>query len=248
MNKYKIFHYELRRVIFAKGYVFLLILILLYSSYTIKTSVLHGYANTAPFSEWSFIQYLLSITPFLSTILLFYLSKLYSPSEKKVMNITSSMKFSGPLYFFIKISVVAIAYLFATLLALIVCFIFYGKVFGFYDYKNFMSCILLVLIPQLVLILGIGLWISKINYNFSYVLIALIFILSLKNDTSSYYLDFLGSSIMKIPMNQIPVKGVIAYVIPNDYIVSRVLFSIIGISLILIGCMRYNMVRGEKIK
>jgi hypothetical protein len=238
--KYKIFSYELKRTIFSKSYAFLALLIGIYSVYILKTSVLRGFADTAPFSEWSFMYYLFSIIPFLLTILLFYISRLFSPYEKNVMRITSSMPFSSSLYFFIKLIVAAFTFLFAAFLAIIASFIFYGKVFNYFNFKIFITCIGLVLIPNLLLIQGLGIWVSRLQHNLTFALIGLVFLLSLNRFASSYYFDILGNSIMRIPLNTIPINGFISFAVPRDFYLSRIVLSIIGMILIICGCKEYT--------
>lgn len=245
MIKSRIFLYELKRAILSKAYAFLLLLIGVYTVYTLKTSVLRGFADTAPFSEWSFMNYLFSIAPLLLTILLFYVSRVFSPYEKNVMRITSSMPFSGPMYFLIKLAVITLAYIFAALLAITACFVFYGTVFEFLNFKIFAICMALVLIPQLLFLLGVGLWVSRLNHNFAFVLIAFIFLLSISGFTPPYYFDILGSSIMQIPQNSIPLNGVISFAVPTDFFASRVILCILGVLLIIAGCQTYKSMKGE---
>ncbi|HBE12718.1 MAG TPA: hypothetical protein DCY74_00965, partial [Clostridiales bacterium] len=62
-------------------------------------------------------------------------------------------------------------------------------------------CATLVLIPQMLLLMGAGLWLSGINHNLAYIIIALVFFMSF---SSSPFLDIPGGSIMAIPANAIP--------------------------------------------
>ena len=240
MIKTKIFLYEFKRIFVSKAYLFLLLLIGAYSVYTLKTVVLRGFADTAPFSEWSFMNYLFSLAPFLSILLLLYISRLFSPYEKSVMQITSSTSFSGAMYFFIKLAVITLAYIFAALLVIVACFMFYALVFDFFNYRIFTICIGLVLVPQLLFLQGVGLWVSKLQHNFSFALIALIFFANFIKLTPPNYLDVLGYSIMQIPQNAIPLKGVIPFSVPADFLISRVVLCVLGILLIIAGCQKYK--------
>ena len=68
MDKAKIFRYELRRVVFSKPFLFITALTLIYALYLLKTDILFGYADTAPFSAWSFLAYLSICTPTSATL------------------------------------------------------------------------------------------------------------------------------------------------------------------------------------
>lgn len=240
MIKLRIFKYEMKRLILSKAYIFLLILVCAYSLYILKAGILPGFANTAPFSEWSFMNYLFIIAPFLSIILLFYVSRLFSPYEKNVMRITSSMPFSGPMYFFIKLAVITLAYIFAAFMAIIACFIFYGTVFEFYDFKIFAVCIALVLIPQMLFLQGIGIWLGKIRHTLAIVLIALIFFTASIDVSLPYYFDIMGETVMQIPQGAIPHNGVISFDIPLSFSISRIILCALGMLLIFTGCKRYS--------
>lgn len=240
MIKLRIFYYELNRAIFSKAYAFLLLLVCVYSVYALKTIVLRGFANTAPFSEWTFMKYLFSISPFLVAILLFYVSRLFSPHEKNVERMTSSMPLSGPMYFLIKLAVIALAYIFAAIIAIAVCFVFYGTIFDFFDYKLFVNCILLALVPQMLFLQGIGIWASKVHHSLNYILLALILFVSFIRFEPSYYFDILGSAILQIPQTATPINGVIPFVVPAEFSFSRVILSFIGILLIISGCFNYK--------
>jgi hypothetical protein len=208
--------------------------------------VLCGYADTAPFSEWSFLNYLFLMAPFLGSILIFYISRLYSPNDRKVMKITSTMQFSGPIYFLLKLLVVTLTYLIAVILTVVACFIFYWKVFDFTNYGKLSICIILVLVPHLLLLQGVGIWLSKVKQNLSFLLILLLFLSSTIGDMPSYFLDVLGNSILQIPRDQIPIGGSIAFTLPNEFVVSRIVFSLIGIVLIIAGCLCYQPTRKMK--
>ena len=76
---------------------------------------------------------------------------------------------------------------------------------AFYAVGPLVLCATLVLIPQMLLLMGAGLWLSGINHNLAYIIIALVFFMSF---SSSPFLDIPGGSIMAIPANAIPVRGV----------------------------------------
>jgi hypothetical protein len=242
----KIFCYEFKRAVLSKAYLLLLLLLTAYCAYTIKTTVLFGAADTAPFSRWSFTGYLFSASPILSAILLFYVSGLFSPREKSVNAITSSAPLSNAAYAFTKLSVILLAYAFAAAAAAVLCFIFYAAVFDFYRFSGFAVCILIVLVPQMIFLLGTGIWASKLNHNLAFLLIALIFFESFISAAPPVWLDVIGSSLMRIPDGSIPIKGVIPYDVPTGYIVSRAVLCVIGAALSAVYCITVNSSYSEK--
>jgi hypothetical protein len=144
------------------------------------------------------------------------------------------------MYFFIKLTAIAAAYLIAVVIAISACFVFYGVVFQYYDLTVFLSGIGLILVPQLLFFLGAGIWACRLQHNLSFLLLALIFLAGIYQFSPNYYLDVLGNSILGIPRNAVPLKGVIAYQVPADYIIARIILGVIGAVLIYAGCKRYK--------
>ena len=65
MNDLKIIRYELKRLIFSKYYVFLLLITGLFAYYILSQKVILGTAYTAPFSNWSYTTFLCDMLPYL---------------------------------------------------------------------------------------------------------------------------------------------------------------------------------------
>jgi hypothetical protein len=241
LTRSKVLFYELKRAILSKPYVFLLLLVGVFSFYTLKTSVLRGFADTAPFSEWTFMSYLFSIVPFLSAIALFFTSRLFSPYEKNVMHIVSAVPFSRPLYLLIRLAVITLAWAVAALLSITACLVFYRVVFGATIFRSFAICVLLAIVSPLLLLQGAGLWLSRWRPNLAIVLIALVFFAGFARFSPPYWLDVLGRSIMQVPQEAMPLKGVIAFVVPRGFLVSRLILCALGIILMAAGCFRLKL-------
>lgn len=233
----KIFWYELKRTVFTKAYAFLLLLILLYAVYVLKTSVVMGVDDTAPFSLWTFISYLLTFVPLLQAILLFFAARLFSPHENDVEKVTSSMPFSGSFYRLIKISVIAIAYIAAVLAIVIAGSVFYGWAFGFFDLREFAVCVSLILIAPLFFMLGLGLLLGEIRHTLAYVLLAVVFLFSFLNFSPACFFDVFGYSLMRIPGKAIPKAGIIPFIVPGSFWATRAAFAALGLLMIGISCM-----------
>lgn len=231
----------MKLTILTKSYAFFVALVTIYAVYLLKTNVLFGVADTAPFSAWSFIDYLLSFLPLLAALLLLYVARLFSPHEIDVRKVTVAMPFFGPLYFFIKISVIMIACIIEILLIITACSIFYGLVFSFFDLQQLIFYTSLILIAPLFFILGLGLLMCKINHHLAYVLLAIVFFLSFLRFSPSYFFDIFGYSLMQIPNQAIPIGGIISFVVPIGFGVTRVIFFILGLFMILISCLKYKL-------
>ena len=66
MNRYKIFKYELKRLLVNKVFAVLLVITAFYSWQVLDREIVMGVAYTAPFSQWSYGAFLGNILPLLS--------------------------------------------------------------------------------------------------------------------------------------------------------------------------------------
>ena len=74
---FKIYYYELRRLLVNKFFLCLLLITAFYSYQTMSGEIILGIADTAPFSGWSYGVYLAKVLPLLLVSLLFFISFLY---------------------------------------------------------------------------------------------------------------------------------------------------------------------------
>lgn len=240
MIKSKIFFYELKRTILSKSFAFLLLIVVAYSIFLLRTKVMYGVFDTAPFSEWTFISFLLALLPLLFTILLVFTSRLFSPNELSVKKLTASAPFSGHTYFLIRLMIIMTAYILAAASSIAVCFAYYSALFDVNDFLPFLFCILLVLLSQMLFITGAGVILCKINPNFAFFAIAVVFILSFSGTVLPYYADFMGSSILNGLPDAIPINGYIPFDVPSEFVLSRIVFGIVGLILLWLGSMHYQ--------
>jgi hypothetical protein len=126
----------------------------------------------------------------------------------------------------------------AALAAIVAFFAFSWIVFGFHEFARLGACGALVLIPQLLFIMGAGLWAGRLHHNLALGLLGLLFFARFIPFDPPYYLDVLGSSILRITEAAIPDKGSIPFVVPTGFSVSRLVFSAVGMLLIVAGCPR----------
>ena len=70
----KIFRYECRRLLWNKFFIGLAVVLLLYGALVLHGVTILGVAHTAPFSPWSFGDYLSRMLPLLWIGMLFFLT------------------------------------------------------------------------------------------------------------------------------------------------------------------------------
>lgn len=78
----KIFRYECRRLLWNKFFIGLAVVLLLYGALVLHAVTILGVAHTAPFSPWSFGDYLSRMLPLLWIGMLFFLTFYTSPKAR----------------------------------------------------------------------------------------------------------------------------------------------------------------------
>lgn len=87
---HKIFHYELKRLLWNKFFFGLLVVTLFYAYQVFTGEIILGVAHTAPFSPWSFGCYLSRLLPLLWVGELFFLSFFTAGRERRVAVLTGA--------------------------------------------------------------------------------------------------------------------------------------------------------------
>lgn len=80
----KLVRYELHRMIYSRVFVGMACVLIWYGRQILNGKTILGAAYTAPFSPWSFGDYLSTLMPMLSLSLLFFLWEAYSGPARKV--------------------------------------------------------------------------------------------------------------------------------------------------------------------
>ena len=79
----KIFQYECRRLLWNKFFIGLAVVLLLYGALLLHAVTILGVSHTAPFSPWSFGDYLSRMLPLLWIGMLFFLTFYTSPKARR---------------------------------------------------------------------------------------------------------------------------------------------------------------------
>jgi len=218
----------LKRIVLTKIFAGYLFVLAAYAFYIINTRTILGVRGTAPYSEWSFCDFLTMISLPLNTILLFFVSVLFTKRERN----TRKILLSTPLYdrfYLVTLAVAPVcAYLIAAILAITVCF---GSYAGLFSYENFCSLLpfaAVLLLPQMFLFLGIGLLFCRIRPEAAYVIIAFLLFISFIGLVPPTFLDVTGISLIKSIDNTIPVNAVIPFNLSWTFKTSRVFITFLG--------------------
>jgi len=235
----KIFKYELKRLVINKFFFALLAISLIYSYIVLSGDIIIGIAYTAPFSSWSYGLYLGSLLPLLLIALLFFITFLFSNQENRVKQITLATQVNPRKYCLIKCSAIAIGYFIISLSIIALSFMFYGLVFRFYGFSDFIVPIIVTLIPALLFIFGVGLIAGSVHPSILYALMVAVILLGLL--PLPLFFDIYGARVFGEYPLTLPVgpRGEPEFVMPLSFIMGRVMFSLTGVFMMLFGAGSY---------
>jgi hypothetical protein len=224
----KIFKYELK-IILLKPYVFVMTVItLLYAYYKLSSDTIMGVSDTAPFSGWSFGDYMGDVNLISMLVTLFIMAKLFSKQQKKVSILTDVTGFPVRSRMLIRNVIIGGFFILNNLLIFTLGCVFLEVLFGVIYPAVYIADWLLITIPCLLVILGVGNLLGKINpvliYVFMAVMIAMSFILN------EYAIDINGANYYTIVSSALEtLKGVeTPFTITPGFIYTRLFYLIIG--------------------
>lgn len=160
----KIFHYELKRLVCSKFFAGILVICLAYGWQVLSTRTILGVSSTAPFSPWSYGEYLSELLPLLGIILLFLVWNISSGNALRVQSLILATPVSKSRYLLVKVMAAAVAWLAAAL-----CTVLLGLAFLLFLFGGAVPVAVLlllsaiILLPVLLFMLGLFLLDSRLH-------------------------------------------------------------------------------------
>lgn len=212
---------------------------MVYSYQILKEDIIVGVAYTAPFSSWSYGMYLAKVLPLLLITLIFFVTFLYSKEEKQVKQLTFATPVDPLKYGLIKCLTIAIGYFIISLFIIVISLIFYGVIFRFYKFTEFIIPSLLTLIPALIFIFGAGLIMGRIHPNMLYVLIIIVLLIGFL--PLPEFFDLYGGHLFSTYPLTLPLglDGEPPLLFPISFLQGKAFFSIIGAIMVFFGIKGY---------
>ena len=171
----KIFLYECKRLIFNKFFCGILFVLLFYGWQVLSNATILGVSHTAPFSAWSFGDYLSRMLPLLWIGVLFFLTFFTSAKARRAAVLTDATQTSPRRYALARCSAALMGTVLLTLACLVEAAVFYGRYFGWYAWGELLVPTIVTLIPALVFALGSGWLLGRIRPWLIYVWMAVPF-------------------------------------------------------------------------
>lgn len=175
----KIFCYECKRLLWNKFFFGLLLVLLFYGWQVLNRVTILGVSHTAPFSPWSFGDYLSRMFPLLWIGTLFFLSFFTSGKARRVTVLTAAAPVPPARYALIRCAAALTGTGFLALACLVEAALFYGWYFGWFGWGSLLLPALSVLLPGLVFALGSGWLMGQRNSWLLYGWMVFPFLLSL---------------------------------------------------------------------
>lgn len=159
----KIFLYECKRLILNKFFFGILFVLLFYGWQVLSNATILGVSHTAPFSAWSFGDYLSRMQPLLWIGALFFLTFFASAKARRAAVLTDATQTSPRRYALARCGAALSGTVLLALACLAEAAVFYGRYFGWYAWGQLLVPALVTLIPALVFALGSGWLLGRIR-------------------------------------------------------------------------------------
>ena len=231
--------YEIRRQVINRFFVGLLAVCLLFAWLTLRTSVIRGVANTAPFSAWSFGYYMAQVLPLLVIALLFSLWTVFSPTVRNVAVLTRATPADERKYYLLKCCAALASWFIILLGTILLGLVFLIAIFGnvFVAEETILSCVVVTL-PTLLFFFGVGLLAGRLKKWQSIVVISLAVIVSFLPITE--YSALFGTNFF----SQYPLTLDVldpAFSLPLSMTINKVIYSATGVLLVVIFVKKKNL-------
>ena len=174
----KIFRYECRRLLWNKFFIGLAVVLLLYGALVLHAVTILGVSHTAPFSPWSFGDYLSRMLPLLWIGMLFFLTFYTSPKARRAAVLMDATPMPPKQYALVRCAAALTGGVLLSLLCMGEAAVFYGRMFHWYGWGSLLLPALVTLLPALVFALGSGWLLGRLRPWLVYVWMAVPFLLA----------------------------------------------------------------------
>ena len=175
----KVMRYECKRLLWNRFFVGLVLVLVFYGWQVLSTTTILGVAHTAPFSPWSFGDYLSRMTPLLWVGVLFFLTFFTSPKARRVASLTDAAPMPPHRYALARCAAALTGSALLALICLAQAAVFYWRYFGWCGWGELLLPAVLTLLPALIFALGSGWLLGRLRPWLVYLWMPLPFLLQL---------------------------------------------------------------------
>ena len=152
----KIFRYECKRLLWNKFFFGILAVTLFYGWQVLTGASILGVSHTAPFSPWTFGDYLSRLLPLLWIGVLFFLTFFTSGAERRAAVLTAATPVRPWQYALARLGAALTGTVLQSLAVLLLSAVFYARMFRWYSWGSLFLPAAISLIPAQVFALGSG--------------------------------------------------------------------------------------------
>jgi len=241
LNNLNILKYEIRRIVFSKTFFYMALIIFLFSYDILTRLIINGSDGTAPFSKLSYSHFAAMMNPMLLSVLIFLSTSIFSEKELSVRKIIFSTPVSETRYHLIKGAATATDFIALSILPILASFVYYYYYFSFTSYSNFLVPIIAFMISPAIFIFGLSMAAGKISVKVLYVMVPVVFLGGLFNTRIPVWFDLCGNNFLldyRFIMASMDLGKTMPYILPHNFILSRLIFAAFGIILFVLSCRR----------
>ena len=234
----KIYRYECRRLLWNQFFVGLIAGLLCYGALVLRDVTILGVSHTAPFSPWSFGDYLSRMLPLLWLGALVFLTFFTSPKARRAAALTNAAPMLPTRYTLARCAAAFTGTALLALLCIVEAAVFYGRMFGWYDWGSLAFPALVTLLPPLVFALGGGWLLGRLKPWLLYVWMAapvLPAILPLPEVLGLWN----GSFFTAYPLTLEILDP--AFTLPGPMVMAQLLLLVAGMALLVFGSKRRSI-------
>ncbi len=165
----KIFKYECKRLLCNKFFFGLLLVTLFYGWQVLNNVTIFGVSHTAPFSPWSFGDYLSRVIPMLWIGTLFFITFFTSPKARCAAALTDAALIMPVRYAAARCVSALVGSLLLSLACIAEAAVFYGGYFDWYGCGDMIGPAIISLPPVIIFALGSGWLLGRIKSWMVYV-------------------------------------------------------------------------------
>lgn len=152
----KIFQYECKRLLWNKFFFVFLLILLFYGWQVLNNVTILGVSHTAPFSPWSFGDYLSHMVPLLWIGALFFLTFFTSGKARRAAVLTNATPTPPLTYSLVRCAAAMVGTTLLVLLCVVEAIIFYIQYFDWYALDSLLLPTVITLVPPLFFAIGSG--------------------------------------------------------------------------------------------
>ena len=169
----KIYRYECRRLLWNQFFAGLIAVLLCYGALVLQGVTILGVSHTAPFSPWSFGDYLSRMLPLLWIGALFFMTFFTSPKARRTAVLTDAAPMPPARFALARCAAAFTGTAILALLCIVEAAVFYGRMFGWYGWGSLAFPALVTLLPPLVFALGSGWLLGRLRPWLLYIWMAI---------------------------------------------------------------------------